>query len=256
MAHSMREERVGLGVAIAAHAALFAALLWHAGREPAQVPEVDRMTVSLAEEVSLESTAPDPAAAAAAAVAPVLAAEPEPAPLPEPEPVTQPVRRPVERAVERPAPPRPTPSAARSPQPRQTQRPATGSRLGDDFLRGVGDAARDDRGRPAATFGAAEQASLAQAINRQLKPHWSAPQGPDAELLVTVLSFNLNRDGTLSGSPRVVKQEGINDTNAAQAARHAEQAIRAVRLAAPFDLPDEFYDKWKRVSAWRFDRKL
>jgi hypothetical protein len=54
----------------------------------------------------------------------------------------------------------------------------------------------------------------------------------------------------------VVRQEGITDSNRPQAARHAEQAIRAVQLAAPFDLPPEFYDKWKRIRAWRFDRKL
>jgi hypothetical protein len=53
-----------------------------------------------------------------------------------------------------------------------------------------------------------------------------------------------------------VRQEGITDANRAQAARHAEQAIRAVRLAAPFNLPDEFYPAWKRVTAFRFDRKL
>ena len=34
-----------------------------------------------------------------------------------------------------------------------------------------------------------------------------------------------------------------------------EQAIRAVRLAAPFNLPEEFYDKWKTVNS-RFDRRL
>ena len=34
MAHLKGEERLGLGVAVAAHVALFAALLWHANREP------------------------------------------------------------------------------------------------------------------------------------------------------------------------------------------------------------------------------
>ena len=35
-----------------------------------------------------------------------------------------------------------------------------------------------------------------------------------------------------------------------------EQAIRAVELAAPFNLPPEYYNAWKRVSSFRFDRKL
>ena len=171
--------------------------------------------------------------------------------------------REVVRELPRPTPrqtvsPRPTPRATEQPRPRPTPtRQAGGTRLGDDFLAGVGGSERNDsRGTPAATFGQAEQASLQQAINRQLKPHWSAPAGVDAEKLVTVLSWELNSDGSLSGRPRVVSQTGITDSNRPQAALHAERAIRAVQLAAPFNLPEEFYDKWKRIREWRFDRRL
>jgi hypothetical protein len=100
------------------------------------------------------------------------------------------------------------------------------------------------------------RSSLAGAISRQLKPKWAAPQGVDADKLVTILSWSLNRDGTLAGRPTVVRQDGITDSNRPQAERHAEQAIRAVQLAAPFDLPEEYYDAWKRVASFRFDRKL
>ena len=117
-------------------------------------------------------------------------------------------------------------------------------------------ASGQSRTPPAQTIGPAVRSSLAGAISRQLKPKWAAPQGADADKLVTILSWSLNRDGSLAGRPTVVRQEGINDANRAQADRHAEQAIRAVQLAAPFELPDEFYDAWKRVSSFRFDRKL
>ena len=73
---------------------------------------------------------------------------------------------------------------------------------------------------------------------------------------MTILSWSLNPDGTLAGTPRVVRQDGITDANRAQAARHAEQAVRAVQLAAPFNLPAEYYEAWKRVADFRFDRKL
>ena len=43
---------------------------------------------------------------------------------------------------------------------------------------------------------------------------------------------------------------------AALAALHAERAIRAVQLAAPFDLPDEYYNAWRNIAEWRFDRRL
>ena len=78
----------------------------------------------------------------------------------------------------------------------------------------------------------------------------------EAEKLVTILAWDLNPDGTLAGSPRVVRQDGITDANRAQAQRHAEQAVRAVRLAAPFDLPSEYYPAWKRIAEFRFDRRL
>jgi len=251
-AHLSREERLGLGVAAVAHVALLAALVWQVRDDPTPLPIPERMTVSLADDVSLESTAPNPAEASAA-VAPELAPVPAPPPAPlatvaprvEARPVSRPTRAPVAQPT---TPPRPRPTPSRAP---------GGSRLGDNFLDGAGASESNaNRGTPANTFGPAEAASLIQAISREIKPHWSAPQGVDAEKLVTVLSFELNPDGTLKGRPQVVSQSGITDSNRPQAALHAERAIRAVQLAAPFDLPDEFYDKWKRVSQLRFDRRL
>jgi outer membrane biosynthesis protein TonB len=249
LANLNREERLGLAIAAVAHVALVAALVWQVRDDPTALPIPERMTVSLADDVSLESTAPSPAEEAQAAVAPVLA--PVPVPAPEVREVVRQQPRPTPRQSAT-----PTPTPRQSPRPTQTQR-AGGSRIGDDFLEGAGSSDRsNNRSAPAATFGAAEAASLIQAISREIKPHWNAPQGVDAEKLVTVLSFNLNPDGSLNGTPRVVSQSGINDSNRPQAQLHAERAIRAVQLAAPFDLPDEFYDKWKRVSQLRFDRRL
>src|SRR3990170_7279209 len=194
-AHLSREERIGLGIAAVAHVALVGALVGQVRVDPTALPIPERMSVSLADEVSLESTAPDPSAEPQASIAPVLSPEPEPVVEPVPEVVreqSRPTPRPTARATQRPT-PAPTPRATPT-------RQAGGTRLGDDFLRGVGGSERSDaRGTPAATFGAAEQASLQQAINRQLKPHWSAPQGVDAEKLVTVLAWELNPDGSLKG---------------------------------------------------------
>lgn len=265
-AHLSREERIGLGIAAAAHVALVAALVWQVGGEPTRLPIPERMDVSLASDVSLESTAPDPAAEAQAAVAPVLAPEPAPVPTMAPEPAPTQARqepRPQPQSTRAATRPTPTPSArptaqpSRRPEPRAATRPAGGSRIGADFLEGSGASEEStSRGTPAAAFGAAEQAALEQAINRQLKPHWSAPQGVDAEKLVTVLAWDLNADGSLKGKPRLVSQSGVTDSNRPQAALHVERAIRAVQLAAPFKLPEEYYDKWKRIRSWRFDRRL
>ncbi len=263
-----REERLGLGVAALAHVALVAALVWQVRDEPTALPVPERMTVSLADDVALTSTAPNPADEAQAAVAPELAPVPAPpiaqpreiAPPPVPRPVASP--RPQPKASPTKA-PEPRPTASSRPQTRNTPAPrpspsrsAGGSRLGADFLNGSGASERTNRATPAATFGAAEAASLIQAISRKIKPHWNAPQGVEAEQLVTVLSFELNPDGSLKGTPRVVSQSGVTDSNRPQMQLHAERAIRAVQLAAPFDLPDEFYERWRRISSLRFDRRL
>ena len=268
-ANLTREERLGLGVALVAHGALAAALMVQADRTQQLTPP-ERMTVSLANEVSLEDTAPDPSAEPAAAFAPTLSDTPQPLPLPDPEPQVQ---REVPREVAQPRPqPRPSPAATRAPRPtptpiaRPTQARATpapqpsptrtagASRIGADFLEGKSDA-EGRSGTPAATFGPREAASLSSAIQRQLRPHWTAPNGVDAELLVTQVRFRLNPDGSLAGDPTCVSTTGDNASNAPQKALHCERALRAVRLAAPFNLPEQFYDKWKLVTS-QFDRRL
>ena len=285
------EERAGLAVAVVLHVALVAMLLLQP--EPAQqLKTPERMTVSLVEDVGLTSTGPVVTQKTQAAVAPTISediappAPPEPTPAPQPEPrevpkpappkptPPKPSPKPAAKPVTKPAPAKPQPSkpkpapapakpaakpAPAKPAPTKpaAAKPGGGSKLGDDFLKGAnfGDA-KADAAVPASQIGAQARASLNQAISRQLKPHWSSPQGADAELLVTVLAFDLNRDGTLAGAPRVVSQSGVTDANRTQAGRHKELAIRAVQLAAPFDLPPEYYNAWKRVTAFRFDRKM
>jgi len=256
-----REEKIGLGVAIAAHVALVAWLAMEPLGKAIQPPP-ERMTVSFADEVAPEATSPQPMAQAAPDVAPEIGES-----APEPQPLVQPVPEPAPRPVATPqprlAPPVAKPSAkpaAKPPAPDARGRPETrvgGSRIGNDFLKGVGG---DTRGTaqtpPAARAGPQVAASLSQAISRQLKPHWNAPQGAEADQLVTVLSFDLNQDGSLAGRPRVVSQSGVTDANQPQKARHAEQAIRAVQLAAPFELPAQYYSLWKHVASFRFDRRL
>lgn len=286
MAHSAtltREEYVGLGVAVVLHLALGAFLVLHDSTPPMRASP-ERIDVSLATDVSLEATAPDPSAEPAAAYAPTLAEVPAPEPA-EPD-VTSPVERTVQPPVEQPA-PRPTARPTQAPQPRPTARPSArptqrptsqptsrptpratstpaptpstrptsgGSRIGADFLEGTSDA-EGTSGSPAAVVGPAQQASIAQAIIRQLRPHWAPPSGVDVDKLTTVVRFRLNRDGTLAGNPEVLRTTGDNDSNRNQVARHREQALRAVRLAAPFNLPEQYYSGW-RVITTNFDNRL
>ena len=245
-----REERIGLLAAVIAHGAVIALLVMRPlGGDIVMPPE--RIAVTLSDEVGLVSTSPDPFSDAAPDVAPTIGDESAVEPV-APEVVQ--VREPYPAAV------RPARVAEQSPSlpaTRPLQR-AGGSRLGNNFLEGVrGGTATQGKGGPRAeAIGPNVRSALSGAITRQLKPHWIAPQGVDVEQLVTVLAWNLNEDGSLAGPPRVIRQFGITAANRTQANRHAEQAVRAVQLAAPFQLPPNHYDSWKRVSAFRFDKRL
>ncbi|MCX7677284.1 MAG: TonB C-terminal domain-containing protein, partial [Alteraurantiacibacter sp.] len=131
-----------------------------------------------------------------------------------------------------------------------------GSRLDQNFISGLSDGT-GETGQAADRPNAQQQASIDAAIIRQLKPHWNPPSGLDVDKLVTVVRFRLNRDGTLNGNPEVLRTTGVNETNRAQVARHQEQAVRAVRLAAAqgFDLPERFYSGWSVVTT-NFDNRL
>ncbi len=255
------DERIGLGVAVVLHAALLALLLLQPA--PSGSPAVpERMTVSLAEDVGLTAMAPDPVSESRAAIAPTLSDEPLPAPVqqaapdpaPRPQTVAPPASRPA-RTTQRRRPDRPASRTREQPAAAPTR--SGGSRIGADFLPGSGDSTTtEDTRLPASQIGASARASLVQAIARKIKPHWQPPSGPEVDQIVTVLRFRLNEDGSLAGRPSVVRQTGVNDTNRAQADRHAEQAIRAVQLADPFDLPPEYYNAWKNITAFSFDWKL
>ncbi len=263
------DEKVGLAAAVILHGALVAVLLMQAVRSEVSVfPE--RMTVSLTTEVGLEAAAPDPVSESRASIAPTLAPEPAPAPEPaRPEPAARPAPVPPPKPAARTATNQPAPSRDRSrpdrtppkqaaaTPPKAVPKSGGGSRIGDDFLEGKGSSTTTQETRaPAAKFGSAERAALASAITRQLRPNWSAPSGLDAELLVSTVSWELNPDGTLKGTPRCrTAASSINESNRPQANLHCERAIRAVQRAAPFNLPDQFYDRWKALE-WQFDRRL
>lgn len=260
-----KEDRAGLVVAVVLHVAVVAVLLLQPVRDEL-APMPDRMTVSLATEVSLESTAPNPIPESRAAIAPTLGEEVAPDSETQPDEATEP-DTPTPSADRNAAAPQPEQATAPRPTQRTPPRPAAtpsprptssgGGRIGDDFLRGQGSSIRtDDAGAPAATFGRIERAALTSAITRQLRRHWSAPQGVDAEKLVSVVSWKLNRDGSLKGRPSCqTRSSTITASNRPQASLHCERAIRAVQLAAPFNLPEPFYSRWDDLE-WQFDRRL
>lgn len=261
-----RAERTGLGLAVVFHALLFGALSLNLLKPPVLPRQTSPIEVTLSDDVALKSSAPVLAPAPAPPSEEPLPMAPAPAPAPSP-PVARPEPQPVPRPTAKPAPAaKPTPKAVAkkpakpaaapakpAPQPR---RPG----LSRDLVAGLSDTpsrapTKSGGGAPAQAVSAAVASSIGAEIRRQLKPHWKSPTGADVELLRTTLSVRLNRDGSLAGTPELVSQSGVNDSNRAQARLHVDQAIKAVRLAAPFKLPAEFYDAWKDIRP-TFDRRL
>jgi hypothetical protein len=255
-----RTEANGFGVALAGHVALLAALSagFAVPRKP--VAKSQPIEVSFVDEVGLESSSPTPAAEAPAPLQAAAEGPPVPAAMSSP-PQVEPIRAPQPQ----PAAPTPAPAAKAPPKSPPPVRPAvvqprtpasnpTGRLKG--LLNGVADRASDSKSTqvPAAKAGPAVQASLGAEVRRQLKPHWKAPTGADAEQLRTEVAISLAPGGEVTGI-RVLATTGQTASNRPQVRLHQEQAERAVRLAAPFRLPAEYYSAWKQLRV-TFDKRL
>lgn len=258
-----RAEKIGLGTATVGHIILFGLLSvgFLATPNPLKI-ERNPVEVTFADDVGMEATTPRPSdQAPATSVAPELGT-PEPEPAPPTPTLSQP--KPA------PAPPEPAPAPVPAPTPkpnkppvRQPEAPAKaespakaapakakpkGARLGDDFLKGITEAASVSRAQTAnAAIGPREQASLAAELKRQLKPHWRPPSGADIEKLRVTIVANLDENGAIIGQPRVVGPTGVTASNRAQANLFVERAIAAVRLAAPYNFPKQYYAAWKTI---------
>ena len=283
-----RTEKIGLGIATAAHVLLFGVLSTGFLSTPNPLklnsPPID---VSIVDEIALKSTAPKvsfepPPPSQAPEKGPTDEGRAEPAPAPEPEPIPAPAppkAAPAKPKAISPAPkPKPapkTPAAAPKPTPAKEkpkatpQKPAAtagkgkterpkGSLLGPDFLKGIqaeSPSKPKANATPAAAIGPAQKAALDAEIRRQIKPYWKAPTGADAEQLRTFVIVTLNKDGSIAGTPEVDDTTGQTASNRSQVPLHQEQAVKAIRLAAPFKLPADLYDSWRslRIS---FDKRL
>lgn len=185
---------------------------------------------------------------------PKAAEKPRPAPVPKPARSTPPPpAKPQPKAAEKPKPSPPKDTSER----RRPDRPATkpaaqtprAPRIGKDFLEGVTDKASTSRSQtpPAAAAGPAVVASLQRELLRQVKPHWVPPTGADAELLRTRVVVRLDEQGNIVGTPSA-STTGVNASNRAQEALHKERAIAAVRRAAPFKFPAQYYSEWQTIE--------
>lgn len=186
------------------------------------------------------------------------APEPEPEPAPEPEPEPEPAPTPVEPEPEpepEPVKPEPKPepkkeeldlaalsqliNKEREREAQTSQNPSTPTVEAEQARAAVG--AGD---RLTASDKAKMQAAIARCWNTG-----AIIGAPEPEKLVVILEIDLNRDGSLRGSPRVANALQIN-LSGNRFWKVAEQtAVRAVVTCAPYDfLPPDRYEDWKEFT--------
>ena len=123
-----------------------------------------------------------------------------------------------------------------------------GSRLGDDFLKGLADAPAKPppvAAPPAAKIDAHALASIQAAIARQIQPcadrqsDGGIPQ--NARQIVITFNLRLNADGSLASVPRIVRRQNVDGDNGRYVQQIADIGIAAFKGCSPLRLPAEYY---------------
>ncbi|HEX8444445.1 MAG TPA: cell envelope biogenesis protein TolA [Allosphingosinicella sp.] len=174
-----------------------------------------------------------------------VAAKPAP---PKPQPKPAPPKAVAKPAPAKPAPGKPTKAAAAPSQVsgKGQAQAARGSRLGPNFLKGIGsDPSPTTSQKPTgAVMSAIALSGIKSAIQRQIQPcaNKNVDPGPGANQILVTLNVRLNPDGSLAGSPTVVETKGVNEDNRRYVNRVKDLAIAAYRGCAPLrGLPNELY---------------
>lgn len=244
--------------AVGLHVAVAGLLLLSGLQKPNEIqPLVNSVPVSIVSDQVIEAAAPDnpqetPSEEDGATAPPPEMVEPTPpAPQPTP-PAPVPTPKPAEKATPRPPTPRPPtptpPTKARPTPPRPNPTPPRAAprreepSLDLDALAGP-PRPNTNRGRPAAGQqgrGTAPQATGPQvtAIFNQVYSHWNvfiACNMPGGDQLRIQVDVSLSASGRITAGPTLVNPRADPVYRAA-----AEEAVRALRATAPFDVPDGF----------------
>jgi hypothetical protein len=227
-----RAEWTGTGAALLFHVALIGALSMSLAHVHA-TPEPPAMEVEFVEDVGLTSAAPQsiPVPPPPSQAPEIGQAEPVEAP-----PIARPAPTPA--PVVKPAPPKP--AAPSKPAPRV-------SRIGDDFLKGIGEASSKSNAPPRAaapTFNATARASVGQSILRQVQPCADRQPyiGEGANQVRLTINLKLARSGRLIRPPVVLRTSGDPDLRAKYGDLLEDQVRRIFAACTPLRLPAELYD--------------
>ncbi len=136
-----------------------------------------------------------------------------------------------------------------------------GSRLGDNFLKGLSTDPSPSKSEAAkaAKLGAQAAANIGSAILRQVQPcaNRQVTPGPGAERIRVTINLKLNRDGTLKSRPTISGHAGVDDDNRRYVDRVDDLAIATFVGCSPLrGLPDDLYDVQNGWSNFSLRYKL
>ncbi|WP_291841544.1 hypothetical protein [Maricaulis sp.] len=265
----------GLVLSLFVHAGIIAAGLIYLPRMssmPESSPVVPIELVTLGETTNIRAARPDPEPVVEAEIPETTIeddiAEPEQAPVAEPEPVApepeiipapvnDPEPEPEEQAPEpepEAEPERPQPQPERRPDPRPEPRePSLNDMLGD-LSRSVAEtrdnqAADEGATRNAVGNGEEMTATLQVMLRSHLSRCWRASlDAPEPDELAVQLVLDLDRNGELTGPPRIIDQSRVLNSPNPYLRVAGERALRAAVQCQPYPLPPEAYSQWRQIE--------
>lgn len=117
---------------------------------------------------------------------------------------------------------------------------------------------RANRNQRGAGLGTAEVAAMEDRLRALARAHiarnncWRMPiDQPDPDRLVVTIQFDINRNGTLNGQPRVISPRNYTFDPAMRVA--VDSALRAVRTCDPYPFADDpivgdHYELWREME--------
>ncbi|MGQ0533391.1 MAG: hypothetical protein ACT4OF_11970 [Caulobacteraceae bacterium] len=117
---------------------------------------------------------------------------------------------------------------------------------------------RADRNQRGAGLGTAEVAAMEDRLRALARAHisrnncWRMPiDQPDPDRLVVTIQFDINRNGTLNGQPRVISPRNYTFDPAMRVA--VDSALRAIRTCDPYPFADDpvvgdHYELWREME--------
>lgn len=260
----------GLVLSLIIHGGMIAAGLIYLPRVASVLetsPIVPIELVTLGERTSIRAAAPEPVVEDEPDETidelieePEIQSAPVPEPVqPEPEVIETPAETPEEPEVV-PAEPEPETTPDVPPQrperPREPAQPAEPS-LNDllgDLSRSVsetrdGQASEQGPRRDPAGDGEAMTATLQDLIRSHLARCWRASlDAPEPDELAVELVLDLDRNGELTGPPRLVDQSRVLNSPNPYLRVAGERALRAAVECQPYPLPPEAYSQWRQIE--------